>query len=299
MFSPEAAFPLGLVAGAALVPFAVLFAVAGHCDAAPPVRSLIGGAVIGVGFAILGHAVVTAFAYFFFLGFAEAATDALDALRIDPEFTSVLSSPWTLLYFIDLAVVAPFSEEIGKGLGAYVGRPGSRRAALQAGVAAGVGFAVVENVMYGVGGLFYAWEPVVLARMLGAAVHPLASGLVAVGWWELRNGRSRTAAVRRLASGFGVHAAWNGSLVVAAVAGIAYDHGGGSGMSALLSLVYVGVIGVLTAAGLWILTRRVVSDAKLSDMAPTDARTITAWAVLASSLLVPVAALVIAYPNFG
>ena len=295
---PEAAFPLGLVAGAAIVPFVVLFAVAGRCDAAPRIRSLLGGAVIGVGFTIATHAVVTAFAYFFFLGFAEAATEALDALRIDPEFTSVLSSPWVLLYFIDLAVVAPLGEELGKGLGAFLGRPRSRREALQVGVAAGVGFAVVENVMYGIGGLFYAWEPVVLARMLGAAVHPLASGLVAVGWWELRNGPDRSSAVRRLAAGVGTHAAWNGSLVIASVAGVAYDHGGGSGVSALLSLVYVGVVGAIAAAGLWRLTTRVVAERVLPDLEPTDARTIAAWAVLASSLLVPVAALVIAYPNF-
>jgi RsiW-degrading membrane proteinase PrsW (M82 family) len=298
LFSPYTAFPLGLVLAAASVLVAVLFAVAGRVEQSPLIRSLIGGATIGVGIALASHAVVTAFAYFFFLDFAEAATEALDALRIDPEFTAVLSSPWTLFYLIELAVVAPITEESGKALGAFLGRPKTRRDALLAGVAAGVGFAVVENVLYGFGALFYAWEPVVLGRMLGAAVHPLASGLVVLGWWELRHGGERSGAIRRILAGVGTHAAWNGSLVIASVAGIAYDNGGASGVPAVLSLVYVGVIGVISAAGLWRLTTRVAGDGALPDLAPTDGRVLTAWAILASSLLIPVAVLVIAFPDF-
>lgn len=298
VFSPDTAFPLGLLIGAASVPVTVLFVVAGRMDAMPPARSLVGGATIGVGVALASHAVVTAFAYFFFLGFAEAAVDALDSLRIDPEFTSVLSSPWTLLYLIELAVVAPLTEETGKALGAYLGRPANRRDALLAGVAAGVGFAVIENILYGFGGLFYSWEPVVLGRMLGAAVHPLASALVAVGWWELRHGGNRAVGIRRILAGVGTHAAWNGSLVIASVAGVAYDNGGGSGIAALLSLIYVGVIGVITAAGLWRFVAGVARDEGLPNLSPMDGRVIALWTVLASSLLVPVAVLVLAFPDF-
>lgn len=296
---PGTAFPVGMILAAASLPVAVLLAVAGRLDQGPPVRAVFGGAVIGVGIAIASHAAVTAFAYFFFLGFAEAATEALAALRIDPEFTSVLSSPWTLLFLIEVAVVAPITEESGKAIGAFLGRPQTRRDALVAGVAAGVGFAVVENVLYALGGLFYAWEPVVLGRMLGAAVHPLASGLVAVGWWELRNGHDRQGAIRRILAGVGTHAAWNGSLVISTVAGIAYDNGGGSGVAAALSLVYMAMMGVLAAAGLWRFTTRVVADDDLPDLTPTSGRVLTAWAVLASSLLIPVAVLVIAFPDFA
>ncbi len=296
--SPSTAFPVALLLAAASVPVAVLFAVAGRVDETPALRSVIGGGGIGAAVAIASHALVTAFAYFFFLGFAEAATEALDALRVDPEFTSVLSSPWTLFYLIEVALVAPITEETGKAIGAFQGRPQTRRDALLAGVAAGVGFAVIENVLYGLGGLFYAWEPVVLGRMLGAAVHPLATGLVAVGWWELRNGHDRSAAFRRILAGVGTHAAWNGSLVITTVAGIAYDNGGGSGVAAALSLVYMAMMGVLAAAGLWRFTTRVVADEDLPDLTPTNGRVLTAWAVLASSLLVPVAVLVIAFPDF-
>ena len=62
VFSPATAFPLGLLFAAASVPVAVLCAVAGRLDGAPPGRSLVGGATIGVGVALASHAAVTAFA---------------------------------------------------------------------------------------------------------------------------------------------------------------------------------------------------------------------------------------------
>ncbi len=300
IFSPATALPLGLVLASASLPAAVLFAAAGRLDAAPSPRALIGGGTIGVGIALVSHAVIFAFAYFFFLGFAEAGTSALEALRIDPAFTSVLSSPWTILALIELALVAPVTEEAGKALGAFVARPTTRQEAFLAGVAAGVGFAIVENIAYGMGGLFGldAWEPIVLSRMLGAAVHPLASGLVVLAWWELRNGADRRAAIGRLVVGVAIHAGWNGSLVIATVAGIAYNDGGASGGFAVVSLVYTGVIGVLSAAALWLTASSVNEGKAIADLAPTDGRVLAGWTVLASSLPVPVAVLVIAFPEF-
>ena len=296
----DTAAPVAVLLAAAGVPLAVLFAVAGRLDAAPSGRALVGGGTIGVGVALLSHAVVFAFAYFFFLGFAEAGTAALDALRIDPKFTSVLGSPWTLLALIELALVAPITEEAGKAFGASLARPTSRQQAFLAGVAAGVGFAIVENLAYAAGGLFsfYAWEPIVLGRMLGAAVHPLASGLVVMAWWELRNSTERRGPIRRLAAGGAVHAGWNGSLVVAAVTGIAYDSGGISGGFAALSLAYTGVIGVLAGAALWVVASSVAAERKMPDLSPTDGRVVAGWTVLASSLLAPIAVLVTAFPGF-
>lgn len=300
ILSPATALPLGLVLGSASIPAAVLFAVAGRLDAAVPLRALIGGGTIGVGIALMSHAVVFAFAYFFFLDFAEAGTSALEALRIDPRFTSVLSSPWTMLALIELALVAPLTEEAGKALGAFVARPTSRREAFLSGVAAGVGFAIVENIAYGMGGLlgFDAWEPIVLGRMLGAAVHPLASGLVVLGWWELRNADDPRAAIGRLITGVAVHAAWNGSLVITSITGIAYDYGDASGSFAVVSLAYTGAIGVLSAAALWAASSSLTGKPTTATLAPTNGRALAGWTVLASSLLVPVALLVLAFPAF-
>ena len=71
-----AAAPLAVILGSASIPLAMLFAVAGRVDSTPSGRALAGGGTIGVGIALLSHAVVFAFAYFFFLGFAEAGTAA-------------------------------------------------------------------------------------------------------------------------------------------------------------------------------------------------------------------------------
>ncbi|NNC91378.1 MAG: PrsW family intramembrane metalloprotease [Acidimicrobiia bacterium] len=301
ILSPETALPVGLVLGSASVPAAVLFAVAGRLDAPISLRALIGGGTIGVGIALLSHAVVFAFAYSFFLGFAEAGTSALEALRIDPKFTSVLRSPWTILILLELTLVAPITEEAGKALGGFVARPTTRRDAFLAGVAAGIGFAIVENIAYGVGGLFGfdTWEPIVLGRMLGAAVHPLASGLVVLGWWERRNGVDAGAGIGRLIAGVAVHAAWNGALVITSIAGIAYDYGGASGNFAAASLAYTGLIGVLAAGALWVTASSVSGEIAAADLAPTNGHALAGWTVLASSFLVPVALLVLAFPELS
>ena len=297
---PASAWPGGLVLASAGFPLAVLLAVAGRLNASPSPTALIGGGTIGVAIAILSHAVVFAFAYLFFLGFADAGTSALGALRIDPEFTSVLRSPWTILLLVELVLVAPLTEEAGKVLGALVSRPSTRQEAFLAGVAAGVGFAMVENIAYGAGGYFGfdEWEPIVLGRVLGAAVHPLASGLVVLAWWELRNGTGRRGAIGRLLAGVAVHAGWNASLAVVAIAGIAYDYGGAPGTFAAASLAYTAAIGVLTAAALWFMVSVVNEDIPAADLAPTNGRALAGWTVLTSSLLVPVALLVLAFPDF-
>ena len=143
VISPTSAGPILVILASGSVPLAVLFAVAGRIQQPPAAGAVLGGATIGVGVALASHAVVFAFAYFFFLGFADAGVAALDALRIDPKFTSVLGSPWVLLALIQLALVAPITEEFGKALGASFARPDSRQEALLAGVAAGVSTGVL------------------------------------------------------------------------------------------------------------------------------------------------------------
>ena len=56
----------------------------------------------------------------------------------------------------------------------------------------------------------------------------------------------------------------------------------------MVSLVYTGVIGVLSAAALWLTAPSVNEGQTIADLAPTDGRVLAGWTVLASSLLVPV-----------
>ena len=291
---------IGMFVGAAAVPVAVLLAIAGRLDSDIPVGSVIGGGTIGPLVAVLSHAVVFGFAYLFFLGFAEDAVELLEAFRIDPNLVDAARSPWTIMFFLELVLVAPLTEEIGKGLGGLVRRPATRRDAFMAGVAAGVGFAVVENILYASGGLFFGpdWEAIVAVRTMGAAIHPLASGLVVLGWWEWRQNDDLGQLFRRFFMGAGVHALWNGSIVALGVVGSAYSVDSLVGLGAL-GVAYAAGLGAIALAALWRFAGSVASgDEARVRFDGTDVRTIGGWVVLTASMLIPIALLFFAYPEW-
>lgn len=290
---------LAMIVGSVAMPAAVMLLVAGRLEVRLPLSAAVGGAFGGAVVALLSHAVVFAFAYLFFLGFAGAAVDLLDVLRVDPRFVAAAGSPWALLLFIEVVVVAPLTEEVGKAVGASVFRPIDRRTAFMSGVAAGAGFAMVENLLYASFGGFLggAWEPIVVARMLGAAVHPLATGLVVLGWWEWRQSQDFGQLAKRLFAGAGAHAIWNASLVVIAIAASAFqleslDEWG------VVSLAYSAGLGAVAAAVLWRLTASVDDSSGIPLLDSSDGRVVAAWTLIAASFLVPVAMLVLAYPAF-
>ncbi len=292
---------LALIFGSAAIPAAALLMVSGRLEEHPPLPSVVGGGTVGVGIALLSHAVVLAFAYAFFLGFAEEAASLLDLFRADPQWTSLLSSPWTIFLLMEVAIVAPFTEEIGKAIGSRFFKPTSRQTAFLAGVAAGTGFAIVENIAYASGGWFFggSWEAIVIGRMMGAAVHPLASGLVVMGWWEYRQNRDFGHLAQRFFSGVGVHALWNGSLVVLGVSATAFDSGTSFGDITLVSLTYSAALGAVAAAALWRTTASVAKDeSRLLTADSGDGRVVGAWTVLAATFLVPTAMLILAFPAF-
>jgi hypothetical protein len=295
------AAPTILIAGAAAAPVGVLLVVLARAGVpTASLRAAVGGATIGPIVAIASHAVVAAFAYAFFLGFADTGRALLDALRIDPRLQELVASPWTILFLVDLAVVAPLTEEAGKALGGFLlARPRSRREAFVVGASAGTGFAVVENLLYaglaaGFGG---PWQLVVIARTVSAPVHVLASGLVALGVWDARREARPGALLRGYGAGVGVHALWNGSLVVLLIAATV-GSSDAPGVEDLVQLVFSAVLGVVLAGGLWRLAGRVSDEGR----APIDVRSsvsVAGWVLLASSLLVPVAVLLLVFPSFG
>lgn len=294
-------FP-ALAIGAAGAPLAALLLVAGRMRRKIPVASLVGGGTIGVIIALLSHAVVFAFAYAFFFDFADEASALLDRLRIDPRWSEALGSPWTLLLLIEVAVVAPLTEEVGKALGARLWKFDDRRSAFTAGATAGVGFAIVENVLYGLGEGFLGdpWQAIVLGRMIGAAIHPLASGLVVMGWWEYKRHRDLGRLAVRFLAGAGVHALWNGSIVVLSVTATAFDTTSSFGTFTVVSLAYTAALGVVAAAVLWRVTAAVADgrSGKLVTLDAGDGRLVAAWVVLSASFIVPMAVLLLAYPGF-
>jgi RsiW-degrading membrane proteinase PrsW (M82 family) len=287
-----------LVIGAVAAPIGVLLAVRARAGSSGRVATAaLGGGLIGPIIAVASHAFVGAFAYAFFLGFADAGRGLLDALRLHPRLHDVLASPWVVLLLVDLAVVAPITEEAGKALGAFwFAPPKDRRQAFLTGVAAGTGFAVVENMVYvglaaAVGG---PWQMVVLARTLGAAVHPLASGLVAMGVHDRRVGGGTAAILRGYGAGVGVHALWNASLVVLAVASTVAE-GPSHGTAELVQLTFSALLGAVLGAALWISVGRVSDE----PGEPAWSRApVAAWILLSGALLVPVVVIVLAFPSF-
>ncbi len=292
--------PAGLFVAAA-GPVAVLAAVWGRLRVRFPGSAFVGGALIGPIVAVLGHAFVAAFAVAFVLGFAESGRALLDSLRADPRIVELLGSPWVILLLVEYVAVAPLAEEAGKALGARVSRPASRREAFLAGVAAGAGFAALENVLYaGLGSWFGPpWPAIVTARALGAAVHPLATGLVMLGWWEWRTGRDPRALLKGYLSGAAVHALWNGALVALAVAETAIGEQGAPAPLGPVSLAFAGVLGVVLGGVLWTVATAVDAERDpFSALALGEGRMMAAWTVLSASLLVPVAVLALAFPGF-
>jgi RsiW-degrading membrane proteinase PrsW (M82 family) len=290
--------PTLLIFTAGAAPAAVGVAVRVRLGRAWPMAALVGGATIGPLVAITGHAIVAAFAYAFFLGFADAARSLLQSLRLDPTITAVVTSPWVLLAMAEYVVVAPITEETGKYLGSRLARPSTRADAFLAGVAAGVGFAIAENILYATAAAAWGgpWLAITIVRATGAAVHPLATGLVALGSWDAKtNGRS---ALRRCVAGVGVHALWNGTMVALLVIGTVSDATGMFTRGAIASLVFAGVLGVVLAIALWSTTVSVATGRGAGALRMQDAGTLARWLVLAASLVVPVSVLIFAFPTF-
>lgn len=293
--------PATLFLAAAAAPGAVLFLVIGRMNGKLPTSALIGGAILGPVIALVGHAVVFAFAASFFLGFLESGRALLEALRVDPRVTEFLSSPWLLLVLVDVSVVAPLTEETGKALGARFAHPASRQEAFLAGVAAGTGFAIVENVLYAAVAATFGgpWPAIMVARAMGAAVHPLATGLVVTGWWDARHGGGGPALGRAFFTGAAVHALWNGSMVALAVSETAIHVSGAPGIMGVATLAFMGALGVVALAVLWTVSRSVTAwDELYPAVRVAEASGVAAWIVLAATLLVPTSILIVAFPSF-
>lgn len=295
---PGVSAPLMIIG--ALLPAAIALAVWGSVGGRVPGAAAMGGAVVGALAAVASHALVLAFAYVFFLGFAERAVDVLHAIRVDPQITDILNSPWTLLVMVELVVVAPLTEEFGKGLGARLANPASRRQAFMFGVAAGAGFAVIENILYASGAAWFGepWTALLVGRALGVAVHPLATGLVVLGWWQWRNNAGPGSPIRLIVAGVGVHAMWNGSLVALSVADGAYQLSETSAAASAVALAYSAVFGAAVTAWLWRMTVTIRSGDE--TVLPTDlttSRGVGSWLILGAAVLVPVAVLVLTFPT--
>ena len=180
-------------------------------------RAIFGLVVGGMGsttLTLLVGGAVTLAAYAVLLPFREL----MARIVASPDLERLFFSPALAFAIVETAVVAPLVEELTKPLAAILlgRRLRSRSEALLVGMAAGAGFAVVENMMYESGG-FRLWAAVATLRGIGGVLHPLNAGLVAVGWYDVLVER-QPGSWRRLfglyALAVTIHALWNGGLAL-------------------------------------------------------------------------------------
>jgi len=316
--------PWFIIAAAALPPLAaVVWAVDEHPGGLTWRRagvSFSAGATVSVILAIILEILAPLTILWLLLDLGDPVLDALEGLvdlLTGGQVANALTSPGFLLALFELAVVAPLAEEFAKSLVVLPLLRGtkSRRDAFLLGAAAGAGFAAVENVLYALFGGRY-WGGILLVRALGAAVHPLGTGLMALAWHSFL-GRNQVSAapgeteapalakkpgfwIGGFALAVGQHALWNGGLVLwIALSGAAF-FGPQSWETDVMGVsIAVGMLALIALEGvaLW------VGMGALSDkLAPAKAtetstgkelelsteRAIALWAVVCLVALLPV-----------
>lgn len=228
-FAAGLLFPPLLLIGAGVPPLlAVSWFIAQKAEGLTWRRGLValaGGATVGLFIALILEVILPVIVLTLVLNLAEIVTTRLEDLFIalaGENISAAVTEPGFIFLLIQLALIAPLAEELAKPLVTLplIGRL-SRRDAFLVGAMAGAGFAVVENILYAGFG-FYFWAGILVVRALGGAVHPLGSGLVALGWHSvLQNEQGAWLNwLGRFALAVGIHALWNGgSLLIITLAG--------------------------------------------------------------------------------
>ncbi|MEN8235219.1 MAG: PrsW family glutamic-type intramembrane protease [Actinomycetota bacterium] len=291
---------IAMLLAAATLPIAIAFAVWGRIGGTFPTLAAIGGAIIGVPLTLLLGTLLYIGTLLSFAPLSGIVENLFEYLSLDPDLTGTLESEPVLLLIVALVLIAPLTEEFSKGVGGLLGSPTNRREAFLAGVAAGVGFAIVEDILYAAGGVWGGdpWPMVVLVRSLGAVVHPLATGVVMLGWWEWRENRDGWSLLQHFAVGAGIHAVWNGAIAVTIIAGFAFEFDAVGSSLPTLSLAYSAALGAIMSVGLWRLTSTVAESQPTTGIIDlTETRTLVVWIVLAASFMAPIAVLLLALPG--
>jgi RsiW-degrading membrane proteinase PrsW (M82 family) len=299
--------PLFAVAAAALGPLAVIGWIVGRQPGGVSARrgwTALGlGATASTSLAYVLNTLLPGAVLFLVFGLADTllplAEELLDALQWGP-VTEDMLSPWFLVALVEIAVIVPVVEELVKPLALLplLKKVQSPRDAFLLGALAGAGFAAVENVLYAalVGS---AWGGVLAVRAVGAALHPLGAGLMALAWWGVL--RRQPGASGRWARNYGLavgaHALWNGTCVVAATVGYVWFQGwevdllgvsDGAVLVALLAAQGIGLLVALRALLQRLAPEREDAEAILQTPALPTERALAVWGVLCLVILLPV-----------
>jgi RsiW-degrading membrane proteinase PrsW (M82 family) len=288
---------------AALPPLAALALASGRLSGATTWRRGLFGLVIGslistTATLVLGGAVTLA-AYAVILPLRQIVAHVLAS----PGAERLFFSPALAVAMIGAAVVAPLVEELMKPLAVIMlgRRLRSPAEAFLVGMAGGVGFAIVENMLYESGG-FSLWAAIATLRGIGGVLHPLNAGLVALGWYGVlctqEPGRwRRLLALYGLA--VGIHALWNGGLTLIFSAAGSYFFAAHSWEVSVYGMAQPGIVLVfmaLEAIALWRLLLLVTDHLRGGEATVAgglglrldEPRRLAAWAVGVMLVVVPI-----------
>jgi len=216
----------------------------------------------------------------------------------------LFASPLLLVYLIFTAFEAPLPEEFAKALSIPMfgkNRITNERQAFAIGLASGAGFAILENMLYE--GLYaqhngWTWGGITLLRSIGAVLHPLGTGIIALGWFRMRQGGGAGALFKAYLLSVGLHTLWNGGFEpLLYFTGLEYFTDQSISLSfygETLNILLIGYL-ILLSIGLWILLRRIVT--RMSERVPSDPtpvtvsrRLIAIWAVACAFVIIPIGA---------
>lgn len=215
----------------------------------------------------------------------------------------LFTSPVILVFLLFTALQAPIPEEFAKALSlGFFGRLRikTEQQAFMIGMASGAGFAILENMLYE--GLYaqwtgWTWGGITLLRGFGSVLHPLGTGLVALGWFRMQKGGGMELIKAYLAAVF-VHTLWNGGFIpFVYLTGVDYLAPGEEVVSVyglaveVLLLVFL----ILLSAGLWWYLRSLVSKMareEVPGVSPVQLtpRTLAAWSIACLLVIVPIGA---------
>jgi len=127
------------------------------------------------------------------------------------------------LIFIIVALVGPLVEETVKPLGVtlFIGRAYSAAEAFTLGLAAGIGFAMVETMGY-IGSGYQDWLSIALERTAASLLHGFGTAMVALGWYYLVHSKGQQRfwkAIGCWAYAVVQHMIWNGTAVISLLPG--------------------------------------------------------------------------------
>jgi len=203
-----------------------------------------------------------------------ALTENLQDLTGQQDITSLLKlllSPVIVISALALfSIPVPLIEEAFKTLAVGVVARWVRPSPAQSflwGVAGGVGFSLVENLLGGTLGGAEGWAAGAVSRFGATAMHCFTGGLVGWGWGQFWTARRPLRLLGCYAAAVTIHGLWNGIAVGAAfLSAGALVHGGESlrvGLASLGILALLGTLGLLTVVfvvALFIAGRRLASE---------------------------------------